>query len=239
MTTSHAHHDAAAPRYDIYAFIHKALRLLMTDTLTGIGRTDPSSDVEVQATLERVGRLLDLCETHLNSENGFVHPAMERVAPGSCARVAEEHREHEEQLADLRDLADLVRDRDGAARASALARLYHAVALMVAHNLEHMHFEETEHNRVLQTHYSDAEIHAIEQSIVGHLTPERKALAMHWFIPALNARERVTLLSGMRQAMPAPAFDGILEIARSVLAPADHARLLRSLGIEQPELVAA
>ena len=53
--------QSPAPRVDLYAGIHKALRAFMADTLLAVGRTDPADAQEVAATRERLGTLLDLC----------------------------------------------------------------------------------------------------------------------------------------------------------------------------------
>jgi hypothetical protein len=219
----------AGPRLDCYAGIHKALRLFLTRTLTTVGSTDPAAATEVEASLQQVERLLDLCESHLNHENRFVHPALERARPGSAARIAAEHVHHEESIADLRDLASLVAHSADAARAAALQRLYRALALFVADNLQHMHVEETAHNAVLWAAYSDAEIMAIEQAIVASIPPADMAEVLHWFFPALNAPERAGMLAGMRQGMPPEAFVGVLGIAAATLSAVDHAKLLRDL----------
>ncbi|ODU99761.1 MAG: hypothetical protein ABT20_16540 [Rubrivivax sp. SCN 70-15] len=225
------HAAAGAGRYDLYAGIHKALRLMMSRTLTRVGATDPTAADEVAGALAQLGRLLELCELHLKDENEFVHPALERARAGSAARVAAEHVHHAEAIADLRDLAGLVADSLGIARAAALGRLYRALALFVADNFQHMHVEETAHNALLWAAYGDAELQAIEQAIVASIPPAAMAEALHWFIPALHAGERAAMLDGMRHEMPPEPFAHVLEIARATLDQDQHARLLRALGL--------
>lgn len=222
---------AAAPgRMDLYAGIHKALRLFMTRTLTRIGATDPGDPLDVAAALQQLERLLSLCALHLKDENDFVHPALERARPGSAARMAAEHVHHLEAIADLRDLSGLVSDCHEVARGAAMARLYRALALFVADNLQHMHVEETEHNAVLWSAFTDAELLAIEHAIVGSIPPAAMMEALHWFLPALNAPERAGMLGGMQQVMPAEPFEAVLGIAQRTLTLPDHARLMRDLG---------
>jgi hypothetical protein len=220
---------ATTVRWDGYRDIHKALRLFMCDTLTRVGRADPGDTDEVGAALAQVSELMDLCELHVKDENDFIHPALERAQPGSAARIAAEHVTHLERIADLRDLAVFTDTTRGEARAAALFRLYHALALFVAENFEHMHVEEATHNPVLWAHYSDADLIAIEHELVASIPPQAMVKALHWFLPALNAPERLAMLGGMRAGMPEPAFQGVLDIARRTLAPADHAKLLRGL----------
>lgn len=223
---------APAGRRDFYAPVHKALRLFMTRTLCAVGSTDPADAQAVRVTLDAVARLLAMCESHLRHENAFVHPALERAQPGSAARIAAEHEHHVEAIADLRDLAALVDHCRDAARATALGRLYRALALFVADNFQHMHVEETAHNAVLWAAYTDAELDAIEQALVASIPSAEMAEALHWFVPALNAPERAGMLRGMQQGMPPRAFDAVLAIAQRTLSSRDHARLLRDLALD-------
>ena len=225
-TETQAH---AGPGHDLYAGIHKALRLFMTRTLTRVGSTDASDAAELAASLQQVEALLAQCESHLQHENHFVHPALEAARAGSAARIAAEHVHHEENIADLRDLVSLVAHSSGAARPAALHRLYHALALFVADNLQHMHVEETAHNALLWQAYSDAELLDLEQRIIESIPPAEMAASLHWFIPALSAPERAGMLGGMRQGLPAGAFAGVLGIAESTLGAASFARLQRDL----------
>lgn len=228
-STAPAKTAAAPARHDIYAAIHKALRLHMAETLTRIGSADPADGASVDAALAQVRELLELCEHHLENENAVLHPALEQAQPGSASHVEADHLSHREGIADLRDLTGLVADTQGAERAAALTRLYRATATFVGHNLEHMAYEEAEHNAVLWAAYDDAQIRALEQRIVSAIPPEGMMALLRWFLPALNAPERAAMLGGMRAAMPEPAFAGVLAVARERLTPAEHAKLLSAL----------
>lgn len=234
ISTRHPAIATAEPvpaRYDIYAAIHKALRLHMADTLSRVGSADPCDIADVDAALAQLRELLDLCEQHLEKENAFVHPALEQARAGSAGHVQADHEAHREAIADLRDLAGLVADTLGAARGPALARLYRAAAAFVGHNLEHMAYEEAEHNAVLWAAYDDAQILAMEQRIVSGIAPETMMAMLRWFLPALNAPERAAMLCAIQARMPEPAFAGVLELARGRLAPAEHAKLLAACGV--------
>lgn len=224
---------AATPagRLDLYAGIHKALRLCMARTLALVGSTDAGDAAEVAATLAQVERLLALCELHLHDENTFVHPVLERAHPGLSMRIAGEHAHHVEAIADLRELAACVAAGRDAARRVAMERLYRALALFVADNFQHMHVEETVHNPALWAACSDAELAEVERAIVASIPPALMAEALQWFIPALSAPERAGMLAGMQSGMPPEAFDGVLAIARRTLPADAHARLLRALGL--------
>jgi len=218
-----------APRHDFYAGVHKGLRNFMADTLAAVGRADAADARDVEAALAQLAGLLEMCTSHLEKENQFVHPAMEARAPGSSARTAEDHVAHEAAIDELTAAAAAVGRSAGEARVAALRALYARLALFVAENLEHMHVEETANNAVLWAHYADDELAAIEHALVASIPPDKMASFLRWMIPALNHAERVTLLRGIAQGAPAEVVEGVLGIARARLSARDWARLESAL----------
>jgi hypothetical protein len=219
-------------RVDIYRWIHKALRLCMSTTLTRVGAMDHEDADEVAETLAQVRELLAMCESHLDKENTYVHTAMEARRPSASAHIADEHVHHEEELMELHRLVVEVELASDSDRAEAAHALYRMLTTFVGDNYLHMHVEETAHNAVLWSAYSDAELLSIEQTIVNSLTPMQKMSSMRWMLPALNAGERALLLGGIRDHAPAPVLDAFLGIARDCLSQRDYDKLEQQLGVE-------
>ncbi len=215
MTTS--------PRFDMYAPIHKALRLFMTDTLRRLGRLDLDDAQDLGAGLDQLEALLDAASSHLQHENDFIHPAIEARRPGISDRIAAEHREHLDTIGTLRMQAANLRAAPGAAAAP---RLYRQLAAFVAGNLEHWNVEETRHNQALWAGYGDAELQAIEGGILASIGPQEMDLWLRWLVPALNPRERAQLMAGL----PPEAQEPVLSSARAWLDDTAWAKLCRSLG---------
>ncbi|MCP5272708.1 MAG: hemerythrin domain-containing protein [Burkholderiaceae bacterium] len=229
--------SATTPRMDLYAVIHKALRLFMHDTLHRVGRLDADDATERHAVLAQVQALLDACRSHVAKENAYVHAAIEARRPGTCGRIAGEHDAHLEAIAALEAEAAALR---ALPTAAAAGRLYRHLARFIGENLEHMHVEETLHNAALWAAYSDDELMQIEQRIVGSIPPAEMAALLRWMIPAMNPAERAGMLGGMQQGMPPDAFAGVLDIARRVLDDMAWAKLTRALGLPPvPGLVQA
>ena len=184
-----------APRMDMYAGIHKALRALMADTLVAVGRMDSTDGLELAQTTQRVVELLDFCRSHLQHENEFVHAAIEARAAGASAAIAHEHEEHEQHIASLcrrwKLCAPALPGIGPPARAACTA----ALALFIAENFQHMHVEETAHNAVLWARYTDAELIEIQNALVASIPPEEKMFIMRWLIPFMNPVERPPCLA--------------------------------------------
>lgn len=212
-------------RFDIYRLIHKGLRSYLTETLLTIGRMDPQSEADLHAGLIQLRGLLQFCQNHLEHENTFVHPAMEKVLPGCAESMYTHHQHHDAMIADLRGAADQLQATPAAKRDALAATLYRSLAVFVADNLAHMHEEETRNNAILWQGYSDDEIRAIEHAIVASLSPEKNAEVMSWMLPSMNHQERHEFLSGMRREAPQEVFTGALEIARSTLANGEWNKL--------------
>lgn len=220
-----------APRLDLYAPIHKALRAMMADALVTLGQTDGVDEPALDDALGRVGALLSLCTGHVQHEDEFMHTAMQARAPGAADCADGHHAEHRQALGELHGLVQCVRAAQPAHRYPAIMRLYRALAVFIGENLVHMHMEETDHNAVLWSHYTDGELGALHDRLVQSIEPQEMAVVLRWMIPALSPMERVGMLADMRAKMPPGAFEGVLELARGHLPPPAWAQLSRGLAL--------
>lgn len=216
------HMTANAPRLDLYAHIHKALRLFMSDTLQHLGRMDVDDPLDLAAALAQLDTLLDAAEHHVEKENTFVHPAIEARRAGASAAIEAEHDEHLDAIAGLRAEAAGLRALPSAAAAQ---RLYRRFAAFVAHNFEHMGVEESRHNQALWAAYTDAELAEIHGRIMATLGPREMSETLRWMIPALTPAERAQLVGGLPPAVQTP----VLAAARPLLNDTDWAKLCRAV----------
>jgi hypothetical protein len=187
-------------RHNLYALIHKALRLAMVETLTTVGRVDGSDAKVVSDALVATRDLLRFCRLHVAAEDTFVHPAIEARRPGVVARIAGEHVEHLASIASLERGVDALARAPQASRAAASFALYSELARFVGENFVHMHHEETVHNGALWDAYSDEEILALENRIKAHHSPEDMAFVLRWMVAAMTPSQREALPPAMRKA---------------------------------------
>jgi hypothetical protein len=221
----------AAPRLDLYAPIHKALRLALGDTLVLVGRLDVLDAGEMVSTLGHLDALLDLCTRHLEHENAFVHPAIEARQPEGSRRTADDHVEHLASIEALRAEGQALRAARPEARAGLALRLYRHLALFVAENLQHMHMEETVNNALLWAHYTDADLAEVHERLLASIPPAEHLVVARWMIPAVSPTERAGMLMGMRAGMPPPAFRGVLAHVQPHVDGRGWTKLARVLGI--------
>ena len=205
-----------------YAHIHKALRLLLSDTLQQLGRLDVDDPLDLAASLAQLDALLDAAHHHVEKENLFVHPAIEARRAGASAHIAAEHEEHLDSIAALRAESAALRALPSAAAAQ---RLYRRFAAFVADNFEHMAVEESRHNQALWAAYTDAELMEVHGRIMASIGPREMSDILRWMIPALSPAERALVVAGMPPAVQAP----VLASARAWLNDTAWAKLCRAL----------
>lgn len=221
--------QATAPRVDLYAGIHKAMRALMSDTLLAVGRMDCHDDLELAEGTQRIMQMLDFCRSHLRHENDFVHPALEARAPGASERITHEHAGHEGEIDALARQATALLNTEPTRRAARTEALYRALGLFIAHNFEHMNVEETAHNAVLWARYTDDELVQIHGALLASIPPDEMMFALRWMVPCMNPAERADLLADMRLHAPAPAFAAALDVVRPHLDDRGWSKLCAAL----------
>jgi hypothetical protein len=67
--------------HNLYAGIHRALRMFLTDSLGRVGWLDVGDEAKVGGTLFQVDSLLDVLTPHLEHEHAVVHTAIEACPP--------------------------------------------------------------------------------------------------------------------------------------------------------------
>jgi hypothetical protein len=103
-----------------------------------------------------------------------------------------------------------------------------------------MHVEETAHNAVLWSRYTDAELHDIHDALVASIPPDEMMFTARWLIPFMNPLERAGVLGDMRLNAPPPAFQAVLATVRPHLTDREWGKLARSLALPPvPGLIAA
>ncbi len=84
----------------------------------------------------------------------------------------------------------------------------------------HLDREETELETALLAHFTDEELAAMEQQIMGSVAPERMAEWLTVICSSMNADELTGMFGGMKATAPPQAVEGMLKLAEQAM-PAD------------------
>ncbi|HKU43518.1 MAG TPA: hypothetical protein VJR89_35390, partial [Polyangiales bacterium] len=104
----------------------------------------------------------------------------------------------------------------------------------VAQCLEHMVQEELRVQALLEQLFSEAEVRAIQSSMLGSIGPEELKVFLRVMVPAATPVERVSLLAPPRAALSRETFEGIMATVRRCLNAAELRDLERRLEQMQP-----
>jgi hypothetical protein len=227
MTTNYVPDES---RHNFYHAIHKALRLGHCRMLPALGALDYRDRAKTAAVMADLRNLLAVGRGHLEGENREIHAALEERAPGASAHAADDHEGHEASFAEIEGMIVAIEKAPVSERELMGRRLYRRYAVFAAHDLEHMHAEETELLTALHEAFTDDELKAMEGRIIAAVPPQKMAAVMMLMAPALNHGERVDLVGRLQKAMPEQAFNGLLANAiKPSLDGADYSAVIGEL----------
>jgi iron-sulfur cluster repair protein YtfE (RIC family) len=207
--------------FDIYRNIHKGIRAELFGVTGAAGSVDPQDERAVGALTQRVRGLVTLLDGHAAHEEQFLTPLIQRQSGSLASAITDDHGALEGQIHQLASALETLPS-GGPARRLAVHRFYLGVASFTSAYLEHQAAEELDVMPALATGYTVGELSKVNDAIVSHIPPEAMAASLSLLLPAMNVEDRTEMLAGVKASAPAPAFAGILGIARSVLAPADY-----------------
>lgn len=217
-------------RVDLYRFPHRGLRAAMAHALFDVGTASPTPQ-GLAVVADTVEELAFLCRKHLEHENAYLHPAMERRAPGSARNSADDHIGHERALERLHVIVGQLRAHPASTEAHQLLdQLYRTLALFVADNFEHMDLEERHNMRVLQAVYGDAELQQLEQDLVRSIAPDVMIRFMRWMLPAVSTEERLEFLEHMALGAPSGVVLAVIDAAAPHLPAGEAEALVHQFG---------
>lgn len=213
-------------RLDLYRNVHKGIRVMLFDIVRESGRTDFANPAEVARLREDVAGIFELLESHAHTEDRFMMPLVERLAPALAKEFGAAHEEQEALLPGL--LADLVTIDPAADDAEARGHQFVVRLSRIAGELlVHMADEELEINVALWNAMTDEELVAVERELVGSIPPEKMGRYLRYMLPAMSPTERATFLGHL----PPPVFAFVRALATEVLGADEDARLERDLAV--------
>jgi hypothetical protein len=206
------------PRYNIFEFIHKALRALLYDTALTLQRTDFQNKQESEIALKKIESVLTIFEKHAAHEDKHVLPAVLKYDATTVTEIEWEHEKDEALSHRLINKMEAVRfATTEAARIKSGKEIMYLFIEFVGFNLIHMNKEEHIINNLLWENYSDEELVKINNNIRNEISAEEAMFAFKWMIQGLSNLEMIMLLTSVKHSMPADAFSAASEMVKTSL----------------------
>lgn len=214
---------------DLYRDVHKGIRNGLFSLCERAGSVDPADDAEFGLIAADTRWMFELLDAHAAHEDDAIGPALRDLDESLDELVRREHAALESAM---RSIVDLQHAIDGTqnGRTVLMRRWYLALASFTSTYLAHEATEELQVSPVLFTGLGPDGVRQLEGAIVGSIQPDHFVGYLQLILPATNPSERAELIGGIRQAAPPEVFTATMGIARDVLAPADHQRLVTALG---------
>ncbi len=220
-------------RFDLYRDIHKGLRRTLGNFAARAGATDWSDPAEVERLTAEWQTVAMLLHTHHDHEEQFVHPLLAQSSPGSQRPFEADHAAQQVMLADLEAHFQRLSQGETApeCRPALGLEFYRAFSLFLADYLPHLHREETEAQRILETTNTPAELQAVEGAIIASIPPDQMMHEIDCMFPAMNLPERAALLGGVKAGAPPEVFAVLSERVRQAVGDEDWSRLAAALAL--------
>ncbi len=221
------------PRMRMYDGPHKGLRNALSQFSLLVSNTS-FTEPEHMDKLNRVGTdLFIFLKQHANDENTVVLPDFEKKEPDFGEHIRKEHHKIDEIQQKVENLLSEIHKKSKTGDSNELRalgiKLYDDFHNFHGLYLNHMLDEEQNIQPLLWKHYTDEELMGFSKKIMGGINPETLMLCFRYIAPAQNHFERTMIMKAMKSAMPAPAFELMLNNIKGVLSEEDFDKLKHEL----------
>lgn len=132
--------------------------------------------------------------------------------------MIQEHVEITKQIVEISRISDeLLRLTDNDQRIEMGNRLNRMVNNLLAFYLTHLNNEEATLLPLTWEYLTDDQIRAIRTKVQMATPPERYSEWMRWIVSSLNVNELIGIFSGMKQAVPPPVLEKMMQLAEENL----------------------
>jgi len=214
-------------RADVFVGVHKGIRRGLLGLSLRLGSMDWSDPAEVKAAGKEFADMVRFLREHAQNETQVQMPLLEERSPGVTSQMAEEHERLEKFVDELeKDWVKTVASADPQAEGY---RFYRGFNRFLSAYLAHMDLEEGPVTESVHRHFSDPEIGEMVGKIVARVGPQDMTMMLRYMLPGMNDFERGMFLLNLKAEAPPQVFNGVQNLAQSVLEPKDWDKLSKRL----------
>jgi hypothetical protein len=216
---------------DLFTSIHKGLRSMIYG-LSGRLQTNDFADAATTQALitdlendfavaRSAGCALCILAHHAVDEESVIFPTVTRVGNKLITELISEHHDLTRRELEIAKAGHELLSMDSAdARVRAGVQLNIAANQLFGAYITHMNREEVELVPLMQEHFSDPEMAAMQGKIIGQMSPDRVFAILGWMLPSLNVMELSRLLSSLKGAAPPPFMKAVSDLCAARVDPA-------------------
>lgn len=218
-------------RLDIYASVHKGIRLALSGLCYQAGSIDSSETERVISFIEEFRRVAIILEAHSRDEDAHINESYEKYAPEALLQLEEEHSALEQELEKLIELVDQLQLNEQ--NPLELEKIWYQIGKdlnrFTADYFTHLQTEEGPGMKALWENLTDDQLKVISMNIRSSIPPQTMSIFLHYMFPAISHQERLVMFNDMKKFAPKEAYEGTLSLAKSRLDPKSWVQLQTAL----------
>ncbi len=216
---------------DLFTPIHKGLRSMIYGLSTRL-QTNDFADVAVTKVLvtdiendfavaRSAGCILCILAHHAVDEETVIFPAAAKVGNRLITELIADHHDLTRRELEIAQSGHALLEMSSAeGRQEAGRRLNLLANELFAAYITHLNREERELVPLMQEHFTDPEMGAMQGKIIAQLPPDRMFAILGWMLPSLNVTELSHLMATLKQGAPPPALKAISDLGAARVDPA-------------------
>jgi hypothetical protein len=217
--------------FNSYRDIHKGIRAELFDVTATAGRLDPAHSVSWMALVDHLTDVQQTLAAHAANEDAHVEPMVVQFDTQLAESIERDHHHLEGRYTAIHELASAAASYPASDQAPIADLVYLELSGFTSEYLRHQLVEERVVMPALIREFGMEEVVKMHVALVSSIPPEELAKSLAFMLPAMNVEDRVELVGNIRETAPAPAFEGVMGLARSVLEPVDFTAMAQRLGI--------
>jgi hypothetical protein len=197
------------------------------------GSTDWNDPEAVSHLYEEWSVAMKLLQSHQQHEDRFIHPLLDKISLGSHKSYESDHRVQLKTLENLDFHFRRLSNGDGseAKKPQIGLEFYRELNLFYSDFLKHLHREETEAERILNTLCLPEVLTTMLEELIGSIPQDEMLLYIDCMFPAMNLPECIDLLKNIRKAASREFLQALADRIRELRGESDWEVIKRSLDL--------
>jgi hypothetical protein len=216
--------------FDLYRDVHKGIRAELFALTASAGNLDHTNPVAWAAFAGHVDAVASMLTLHAEHEDTHIGPVLQEHQGSVASLVVTDHETLDASFQAVVDAAHAGNDAAAGVHRRIAHFAYLELAAFTAAYLSHQSLEERVIMPLLENAIGVEAVLGIHTAIIQSIPPDELARDLTLMLPAMNVEDRAELLAGVRATAPDEAFQAILGLARSVLAPMDFDAVATRIG---------
>ena len=218
---------------NIYVSVHKGIRNLIGRFSFHAGATDWNDSEAVSKLYEEWTDAIKLLHSHQQHEDTFIHPLLDKISLGSHRGYEDDHQLQMKALEnlDFHFMRLLNGNSSETMKPEIGLEFYRELNLFYSGFLKHLHREETEAERTLNTLCLPEELTAMLEELIGSIPQDDMLLYIDCMFPAMNLPECIDLLKNIKKGAPRGFFQALADSIRKIRGESDWETIKKSLDL--------